>query len=71
MASSPSLDSRKLRERAAHEGCSMEDEACLAPGKEPDQPNLGDFAADLFGADGLELEPHPPIAVREAPDLEP
>jgi hypothetical protein len=49
----------------------MEDEACLAPGKEPDQPNLGDLAADLFGADGLELEPHPPIAVREAPDLEP
>jgi hypothetical protein len=40
----------------------------LAPGKEQDQPNL---AAELFGEDGIELEPHPPVPVREAPGLGP
>jgi hypothetical protein len=43
----------------------------LAPGKEPDQSNLADLAAELFGEDGIELEPHPPVPVRDAPDLGP
>jgi plasmid stability protein len=75
MAPSPSLDTGEPRERAVHQGRSMTDEARhtlrFAPGKEPDQPNLADLAAGLFGEDGIELEPHPPAPVREAPDFEP
>jgi hypothetical protein len=37
--------------------------------EEPDQRNLVDLAAELFGEHGIELEPHPPVPVREAPDF--
>jgi plasmid stability protein len=73
MASFHRSTAGKPRERAVHQGRSMADEARhalrLAPGKEQNQPNLADLAAELFGEDGIELEPHPPVPVSEAPDL--
>jgi plasmid stability protein len=63
----------RLRVRAAHHGRSMEDEVRHilrhALEEELSQPNLADLASALFGEHGVELEPHPPVAVRKAPDF--
>jgi plasmid stability protein len=60
-----------LRLRAAQHGRSMEEEArCIlrqALGREPEVTNLADLAQALFGANGVELAPHPPVQPREPP----
>jgi antitoxin FitA len=63
----------RLRIRAAHHGRSMEEEARHilreAVRYQPVPSNLADLAEALFGSDGVELEPHPPVQVREPPLL--
>jgi antitoxin FitA len=63
----------RLRVRAAHHGRSMEEEARQilrrALAEQPAAGNLAELAEALFGADGCELEPHPPVEVRQPPDL--
>ena len=63
----------RLRVRAAHHGRSMEEEARQilrrALGEQPDRPNLADLTESLFGARGVDLEPHPRVSAREPPDL--
>jgi plasmid stability protein len=63
----------RLRVRAARHGRSMEEDTRQilrhALGEEPDQPNRADLTAALFGEHGLELDPHPPVAVRKAADF--
>ena len=64
----------RLRVRAAHHGHSMEEEARRilrgALAEQPTRDNLADLAESLFGADGWQLEPHPPVEVRRPPDLD-
>ena len=64
----------RLRVRAAHHGHSMEEEARRilrgALAEQPTRDNLADLAESLFGADGWQLEPHPPVEVRRLPDLD-
>ena len=64
----------RLRIRAAQHGRSMEEEVRVIlrsaiKGGTP-QKNLADLAQDLFGCDGVELEPHPDVPVRAAPKLD-
>jgi plasmid stability protein len=63
----------RLRVRAARYGRSMEEEARRilrrALGDEPQPVNLADLARSLFGPNGVDLEPHPPVATGEPPDL--
>jgi antitoxin FitA len=65
----------RLRIRAAHHGCSMEEEARQilreALREQPAPANLADLAEALFGSNGVELEPHPAVEVREPPYLGP
>jgi antitoxin FitA len=63
----------RLRIRAAHHGRSMEEEARHilreAVSDQPAPTNLADLAEALFGMDGVALEPHPPVKVREPPHI--
>ena len=63
----------RLRIRAAQHGRSMEEEARhilrAAVGDHPEPTNLADLAGALFGSRGVDLEAHPPIPVRDPPDL--
>ena len=63
----------RLRVRAARHGRSMEEEARhilrQAVAGAPASTNLADLAEALFGGQGAELEPHPPVPAREPPDL--
>jgi antitoxin FitA len=63
----------RLRVRAAHHGRSMEEEARQilrrALVEQHTAGNLAELAQALFGADGCEIEPHPPVEVRQPPDL--
>ncbi len=65
----------RLRIRAAQHGRSMEEEVRiilrLAIKGETPHKNLADLAQDLFGKDGVELEPHPDVPVRTAPKFDP
>lgn len=64
----------RLRMRAARGGRSMEEEARRilrhALVEDPGATNLADLARSLFGPNGVDLEPHPPVPAREPPDLE-
>jgi plasmid stability protein len=57
-----------LRVRAAEHGISMEEEArrILRDAVERERPqNVADLAAEIFGTSGgVELRPHPPVAIR-------
>ena len=63
----------RLRVRAAHHGWSMEEVRVLlrdAIEGRASQGNLADLATELFGQKGgVELEAHPEVPVRPAPDL--
>ena len=64
----------RLRIRAAQHGWSMEEEVRVLLRDALDgrafQGNLADLAIELFGQNGgVELEPHPKVPVRPAPDL--
>jgi plasmid stability protein len=63
----------RLRVQAAHHGRSMEAEARhilrQALSEPPASANLADLAKALFGARGVELEPFPPVRIREPPDF--
>ena len=63
----------RLRVRAARHGHSMEEEARQilrqAVGAAPASISLADLADTLFGKQGAELEPHPPIPARQPPDF--
>lgn len=64
----------RLRVRAAHHGWSMEEEVRVllrdALEGRASQGNLADLATELFGQKGgVELEAHPEVPVRPAPDL--
>jgi plasmid stability protein len=63
----------QLRVRAAQHGRSMEEEARQilrhALSDQADRGNLADLAEALFGGEGVELEPHPPVPPREPPDF--
>ena len=65
---------KQLRLRAAQHGRSMEEEVRVilrsAIKGETPHKNLADLAQDLFGCDGVELEPHPDVPVRAAPKLD-
>ena len=74
------LDDRlkaRLRVRAAAQGRSMEEEARQILRRELGEPDerdhgksLGQIARELFGPErGVDLEPHPPVHVREPPDF--
>jgi plasmid stability protein len=64
----------RLRTRAAEHGYSMEEEAraILRRELEDEEPmGLGTLAQSLFGEKcGVDLEPHPPVAIREPPGFE-
>jgi plasmid stability protein len=69
----PALKQR-LRMRAAERGRSMEEEVRLILKRElgeAERPvHLVDLFAELFGHEGgVDLEPHPPITIREPPDF--
>ncbi len=67
----------RLRVRAAEHGRSMEEEARNILGRELREPqgaddgkSLADIARELFGPErGVDLEPHPPVPVRDPPDF--
>jgi plasmid stability protein len=63
----------RLRVRAAHHGRSLEEEVRQilreAVRGQPAPTNLADLAEALFGSNGVELEPHPPVEVRAPPHL--
>jgi antitoxin FitA len=62
----------RLRIRAANHGRSMEEARHIlreAARYQPVPSDLADLAEALFGSDGVELEPHPPVQVREPPLL--
>jgi plasmid stability protein len=69
----------RLRVRAAEKGRSMEAEArdILSrelseryPREPKPQKNLAEIAREIFGPlGGVDLEPHPRVAVREPPDF--
>lgn len=64
----------RLRVRAAERGHSMEEEARTILRRELQEPSepigLGTLARILFGAGrGVDLEPHPPVPVRDPPDF--
>lgn len=64
----------RLRLRAAGHGRSMEEEVRVIlrdAVEEPEAPdNLADLALELFGEQGVELEPHPPAWPRPVPGLD-
>jgi plasmid stability protein len=63
----------RIRVRAAEHGRSMEEEARQilrnALSDHGGRANLADLAEALFGREGVELEPHPPVSSREPPDF--
>jgi plasmid stability protein len=70
----PALKER-LRVRAAHNGRSMEAELrhilSDALADEQDQPNLAEVIRRRFAPlGGVELNPHPPVSVREPPSFD-
>jgi len=63
-----------LRARAAHNGRSMESElrriVSDAVADQPNAPNLAEaIRRRLAPFGGVELEPHPPVPVRDPPEL--
>jgi len=64
-----------LRARAAHNGRSMESEARrivsdAMAADQPNAPNLAEAIRRRFAPfDGVELEPHPPVPVRDPPAM--
>lgn len=64
-----------LRARAAHNGRSMESEARrivseAVAASQPDAPNLAEAIRHrLAPFGGVELEPHPPVPVRDPPAM--
>ena len=65
---------RRLAELAAQSGRTIEDEVnrILMDAVRPGSPavNLADLADELFGKNGVELEPHPPVGPPREPLFE-
>lgn len=62
-----------LRVRAAKNGRSMEEEARMilraACSESSSHENIADLAQALFSDRGIDLDPHPPVPARPAPNF--